>query len=203
MVGMTKEGPAQPCPSTARPYRVSQNAFEGGIRGAAKYTFHGAKSRREIAAGWSALLPNMFWRPRTQGSRLSVDLNENGMRSLLAQELEPNRRHDAPLQLAHGNALDLDCAAARVTPQTSKSGEGEGGKEGKPDYGDAAMRGAIWSVHATVTRPPSGAAAASQRERGASDRNREDTSRDGQTATMTTILANQNTYKQLSACLRP
>ena len=76
---------------------------------------------------------------------------------------------------------------------------------GKPDYGDAAMRGAIWSVHATVTRPPSGAAAAARRERGASDRNREDTSRlvrrtDGDDDDS---FADQNTYKQLSARLRP
>ena len=55
-------------------------------------------------------------------------------------------------------------------------------------------------------RPPSGATeAAAQRERGASDRNREDTSRlvrrtDGDDDDS---FADQNTYKQLSARLRP
>ena len=199
---MTKEGPAQqPCPRRDRRIMFRRTrSREDRLR---------YRGRCQIHVPWcEESARNCRWMegPLTQHDVAtanagepplpSVDSDENRMRNLLAQELESNRRRDAPLQLAHGSAIDLACAAARVTLQTSKSGEG--GKEGwRLENQITAMQrcgvqfGAFMQLSPVRPRPrpPSGATeAAAQRERGASDRNREDTSPDGQTATMTTLL---------------
>ena len=80
---------------------------------------------------------------------------------------------------------------------------------GKPDYGDAAMRGAIWSVHATVTRPPAPAPALRRDGGGGAEgEGRVRQKSRGHIARRTDgddddSFADQNTYKQLSARLRP
>ena len=127
---MTKEGPTQqPCPRRDRRImfrrtrsREDRPRYRGRCQIHVRWCEESARNCRWMEG---PLTQHDVATANAGESPLpSVDPNENGMRNLLAQELESNRRRDAPLQLAHGSAIDLACAAARVTLQTSKSGDG-------------------------------------------------------------------------------